>query len=512
MSRPAVLVIDVGTTRIKTALFDLSCRCIDGVSQAHESGELGSAVRRTGRWLRIISECNGTLLPRNPDWRIVGVGVTGFMHSVSALTEDGTRLPLDLGDGDPRTCYQEMLDRFGGAADIYRRTGGRLDVTSVPPQLLAWRDHDPSAFSRIATLLPVKDFVRYCLTGEVATDEIDACGTLLYDVHRRRWDTELLSHCGLALHNLPPVAHCTERAGRVTPRASAEFGVPAGIPVAIGGGDDIEILGTGARAPGHLCEHVGSTGSLLLPLRTALSDPACRLELSPAVTRGEWVLAGPCSNVTRVLDWFLRSSAYSSSGRTDWGRVLSDLQNAMSSLDGERPLFLPYLHGERAPIWDPDVTGTWIGLRSRHTLADLLLSVVEGISFSLRSVLEAYIDLGMKVTVVHSSGGFNELDTRRLRASLYRAPVRLVRDTDPTSFAIAALTLCAIDALGNPLDALSSLQFEEDVEPVPQWQDMLEERFARFSDLTGRVSRAAAVPGRDAGLQETPGRPSSVSM
>jgi sugar (pentulose or hexulose) kinase len=219
-------------------------------------------------------------------------------------------------------------------------------------------------------------------------------------------------------------------------------------------------------------------------LATKKTDPARRLELYPTVVQGDWVLGGPCSNVSRALDWFLISSGYGCSGAISWERVRTELAKGFAEVTSDRPFFLPYLHGERAPLWNPDLRAGWVGLRNAHTASDLLLSAVEGICFSLRNVLETYADLGLEIGLVCSSGGFNQLGAQRLRATIYGKPIRIVNGSDPTSFATCALTLCSIGELRDPRQAVEWLEYEPDIEPEPAWQDSLDTRFSSFVEFT----------------------------
>ena len=194
MTKPAVLVIDVGTTVIKTGLFDFTCRSVDRVSCPNNTSGVDLADAAERLWAT-VRESVLPLAKNNPDHRVSAVGLTGFMHSVIALDKGGRVLPFVAREGPTRQFFDGMMHHFG-VESIYQKTGSRLDVTSVPPQVLAWREHDPTQFEKVTSLLPVKDYLRYRLTGQTATDEIDACGTMLYDLHRRRWDPELLRYCG----------------------------------------------------------------------------------------------------------------------------------------------------------------------------------------------------------------------------------------------------------------------------------------------------------------------------
>jgi xylulokinase len=482
MTKPSILVIDVGTTVAKISLFDFTCRPVGCFSRPHAAVGMEVAAVAESLW-NLLTESVPALLRSNPGWRVAGVGLTGFMHEVIPLDRRGAVPSLTSAASAVRSCFDAMV-RDIGVERIFETTGSRLDVTSVPPQLLAWRKVHPSEFGQVSTVLPVKDFVRYRLTGQLATDEIDACGTMLFDVYRRRWDPELATYCGLKFDVLPPVLRGTDRAGEITREAAEALGIPEGTPVAVGGGDDIELIGSGARTPEQVCEHVGSTGSFLMPALTPRTDPTHRLELYPAAVRNEWVLGGSCSNVSRALDWFLASSVYARDGTIAWETLGAELAASLATLHFDRPFFLPYVFGERAPLWNPDLSAQWRGLRSSHCPSDLLISAVEGICFSLRNILEAYKDMGLKIDMIYSSGGFNRLGAQRLRASVYGKAIRRVRGVDPTSFAASAITLCSLGQLHEPSDATEWLEFEPDIEPKPAWQSPLEDRFNRFLEYT----------------------------
>jgi len=485
MKQPSILVIDIGTTLIKVSLFDFRCRLVDKVCGRQNEFSHETPFDAEACW-REVATCSRQLAARNPACRIVVVGVTGFMHSVVALDRMGRPLPILVPAATVRECFEHMLTEIHFER-IYEVTGSRLDTTSVPPWLMAFRRRSPNTFSEITAILPVKDFIRHRLTSEMATDEIDACGTMLYSVHHRRWDADLISYCGLREGMLPPILHCTSRGGTVTPAVAEALHIPAGIPVSVGGGDDIEIIGCGALGDQAICEHVGSTGSFLMHTQTASPDPKFRLELYPAVDAGKWVLGGSCSNVTRALDWFLKHSVYTRDGGVDWNRVQGDLPVALGRLDSDRPLFLPYVHGERAPFWNPDLTAKWLWLRNCHTSADLLLSVIEGVCFSLRSIFDVYKELGIQIDSICSSGGLNDIDAARLRATVYGTTIRQLKCADPTSFAAAAIALCSIGELSDPQEAAAWLEFEPEIEPMPEWEALLDQRFELFSEATAEM-------------------------
>jgi xylulokinase len=401
------------------------------------------------------------------------------MHAVIALDGAGEPLRFHPYPEKVDANFDALIDRFG-VRELYALTGSRMDPTSVPPHIATWREIDPASFAQVKMILPVKDFLRYRLTGIFATDPIDAGGTMLFALHRKCWDPALLDWCGLDASHVPPVLSCTAVAGSLTAAAAEALQLTAGIPVSVGGGDDIEILGCGARGPNELCEHIGTTGSFLVPALALCEDLRMRLEQYPGINPGEWITGASCSNVARAFNWFLESSSYSCNGSIDWQRVQSDLSAGLQRLDASAPLFLPYLSGERAPLWQPKLCATWVGLRSSHGQPELLASAVEGICFSLRSLFDSFAPLGLQIETIFSSGGLNRLDTLELRASIYARPMRLVIDADPTSYAAAAVALASIGELADPWEASEWLQCSPAIEPNRQWQPLLEERYQRF--------------------------------
>jgi len=136
-------VIDVGTTVTKTALFDFMCRCVDRISCPHHTAGVDPAAAAERLW-GTVRKSVLPLAKNNPDYRVAAVGLTGFMHSVIALDQGGKVLPFVAAGGRARQFFDQMVDRFS-VEGIYQRTGGRLDVTSVPPQVLAWREHSLAA-------------------------------------------------------------------------------------------------------------------------------------------------------------------------------------------------------------------------------------------------------------------------------------------------------------------------------------------------------------------------------
>jgi xylulokinase len=191
MPSPAVLTIDVGNSYLKVTLFDTACRHIDHVSAPTPCGEENLA-ETAEKWWGVTCHCSRVLTGRNPQYQTAVIGATGYMHALVAVDCHGTPIAFPSRPKGGRANLDQMIDSFD-VRRIYGITGSRLDVTSVPPTILTWREWSPQLFSKVSMLLPVKEFIRFRLTDQFATDHIDACGTMLYDLRHRRWSRDLLS-------------------------------------------------------------------------------------------------------------------------------------------------------------------------------------------------------------------------------------------------------------------------------------------------------------------------------
>lgn len=412
-----LLTLDLGTTSLKAALW------ADGRLVAERAAAL--TLRTTGLlaeqdagewWSRAVALVR-ELAPRQVD----GIGVTAQMHAVVPVDSAGHPLapvPVVM-DRRAQAEVAELLASPGWQS-IHALTGGRLDVTCVLPKLrhltrgaagAIWRD--------AAWLLPPKDYLRFRLTGEAATDPIDAAGSLLWNIRTGHWEQTLIEQAGIRATQLPPVRPTLSLAGRLTSVAAQALGLTAGIPVVTGGGDDIETLGAGVLDPGDFFEHCGSTGSIYLATDRCIFDFTGAVETYPDVLPGRWLMGASTTTAGSALAWARRILAL------DPALFPPEAPPTPTETPGEM-LFLPFLAGERGPWWNAALTGSWLGLRPEHTAADLHRAAVEGVFFSLHSLLASLLPHAPRPDgAVHTSGPLG-LDPHgaQPRADLYGRTVR----------------------------------------------------------------------------------------
>ncbi len=268
------------------------------------------------------------------------------------------------------------------------------------PKLLWVRDHEPENFARVRKMLLPKDYVRFRLTGEFATEVSDASGTAMFDVVNRRWSFEMMDGLGLDRAILPACHESSEISATISAAAAEATGLAAGTPVVGGGGDQAaSAVGNGIVEPGIVSCTLGTSGVVFAHMEKVAYDPAGRVHTFCHAVRGKWHVMGVTQGAGLSLQWFRNHLAPG----TDYDALMEE---AAQSPAGAQGLFwLPYLMGERTPHLDAAARGGWIGLTASHTRADLIRALIEGVSYSQRDCLDIIEELGVTVSSVRASGG-----------------------------------------------------------------------------------------------------------
>ncbi len=363
------------------------------------------------------------------------VGLTGQMHGLVILDDAGAVLRPSILWNDQRTHAEcDEIRELIGRKRLITLTGNDALTGFTAPKLLWVRNNEPAIYDRIAHVLLPKDYVRYRLTGEFATDKAGASGTLLLDLAARDWSPEMLNTLDFPAEWFPLTHEGPDVTGTLTVDAASALGLNAGTPVVAGGGDQsANGVGVGAVAPGIAAISVGTSGVVFAAADRPVIQPEGRLHAFCHAVPGTWHLMGVMLSAAGSFRWFRDAIA------PDW--TYADLDEAAASAPpGSNGLvFLPYLTGERTPYPDPLARGAFVGLTIRHGLGHLARSVMEGVAFGLRDSVElmaSEIELG-EVRV--SGGGAASEVWVRIIADVIGRPVRLVETSESASHGAALL-------------------------------------------------------------------------
>ncbi len=335
---------------------------------------------------------------------IAGIGLTGQMHGAVFLDTDHRVIRPALLWNDQRTAAEcdEITARVG-ATSLIEITGNPALTGFQAPKILWLRNHEPGPYARVARVLLPKDYIRLLLTGVAATDASDAAGTLLLDLRRRDWSDTLLNALDIPREWLPHVAEGPEVTGGLLPHVAATLGLPVGLPVIAGGGDNAAAaVGTGIVRAGVISSSIGTSGVLFAHTDEITIDPQGRLHTFCHAVPHHYHLMAVTLSAGGSFQWF-RNLLRTIHPDLSYDDLIPLAREAPVGSEGL--LFLPYLSGERTPHLDPLARGAFIGLTTRHTLAHMARAVIEGVVFSLRDGLEVMRNLGVAVEEVRTTGG-----------------------------------------------------------------------------------------------------------
>jgi xylulokinase len=497
---PTFLGVDVGTSGVKAILVD---RAGDVLASAVTPLQLstphpGWAEQEPDAWWNATAAAIRTVLAARPGDNPAAVGVSGQMHSSVFLDKHGEviRPALLWCDGRTTAECREITDRVGGEPRLRDLASNPALEGFTLPKILWLRRHEPEAFARLATVLLPKDFIRFKLTGELATEPSDASATLMYDTARLRWSTEILDAVELPHTIVPTVGGSSEVLGRLTVEAAGTTGLRPGTPVVGGGADNAcGAAGVGVIAPGEAVASWGTSGTVLAPMAEPRVDPTLRAHTFCHVVPGVWYLMGVVLSAGGAFAWYRDQLArdLASTGEAN-ERLNAEAMAIAPGADGVT--FLPYLQGERTPHRDAAARGAILGLSLAHSRAHVTRAVVEGVCFALRDSVTILRELG--VTTNHmllTGGGARVPFLRRLQSEVFGLPVCTVNREEGPAYGAGLLAAVGAGAFPNLTAAVAATLRRAAVEhPAPGAHAAYDEPYRRF-----RESFHAAHPGADSG-------------
>lgn len=424
----ALLGIDIGTSGCKALLIDAN-----GAVLASRTETYGLSQPRPGwteqdpqLWVDGARKAVANVVASKPGIEIAAIGLSGQMHGLTPLDAQHKVLRPALLWNDQRNGEEcaEITERAGGLDGLLARTNNRMLVGYTGGKIIWMRNHERDLFGRMKHVLNPKDYLRFMLTGEKATEVSDASGTGLFDTRDRKWAEGLLDILEIDSALLPPCHESHVITGRVSKSGSELFGLPRGIPVAGGGGDSvIQTIGSGVIAPGELQTTIGTAGILAVALDEPVANPDGRLQVFCNVAPDKWHCMGVSLNAGGAMEWLCSVIGGFSDGVPPTAASLSAL--ADKAPPGARGLFfLPYLNGERCPHPDPLARGAFVGLTARHAAPDIARSLMEGVTHSLFDIysLMEQVGIGRKV-IKASGGGARSALWRQMQADLFGCDV-----------------------------------------------------------------------------------------
>ena len=479
--------IDVGTTGTRAVAIDERGVVVDARTAEHRllTPRPQWTEQDPAEWWRATRDVLSAVAAscREASGEVVGIGLTGQMHGSVFLDGEREVIRPALLWNDQRTGRQcDDITQRVGSERIVEITGNPALTGFQAPKVLWLRDEEPANFARVAHVLLPKDYVRYRLAHELATDASDAAGTLFLDLRKRTWSSEVLDALDVPAEWLPPVFESPEPTGSIASEVAAELGLPSGVPVAAGGGDNAAAaIGTAVTGDGLMSSSIGTSGVLFAHAEECAVDPSGRIHAFAHSVPGRYCLL---------------AVTLSAGGSLRWWRDLTGLgydelvaEAAAVPPGSEGLVFLPYLTGERTPHLDPRATGGFVGLTARHTRGHMTRALMEGVLFSLRDGIELMRGLDVRPTQIRAIGGGASSELwLQLQADIYGAAVHRLAIEEGAAYGAGLLGHVAAGTFADVNEATAVVRTLEQVtEPDPKRVQVYEETYAVYRSLYGTL-------------------------
>jgi len=450
---PKLLGIDVGTSGCKALLIDETGRVLRSASAEYPLSvpQPMWSEQDPADWWQGVQSCLAQIGEPNPD----AIGLTGQMHGAVFLDENDDVIRPAILWNDQRTSAECAEIDAAVGPDRVREITRNPPLTGFQLPKIVWlRNHEPANFARVRSVLLPKDYIRFKLTGEKATEVSDASGTGIFDVARRQWSNEMMATLGLDPSLFPPCVESKE----ITGRTIGVDGLAAGIPVVGGGGDQAAgAVGTGAVRRGVISVSLGTSGVVFTAIDAPNYDSGGAAHTF-CHANGGWHAMGVMLSCGGALRWY-RDTFGAGSG---YDRIADEASAVAPGADGLT--FLPYLTGERTPHNDPFARAAWAGATLAHTRGHFARALFEGISFGLRDGFNLLRGLGATSNQVRiTSGGAKSAFWVQMLADMFRTPcVTLESDEGPAMGAavLAGVGIGVWDDVGAACDQVVTIKNE----------------------------------------------------
>ncbi len=491
-----LLGIDLGTSSVKAALVQQDGRCLAVSSQPYaiSTPQSGWAEQDPEGWVQAACRATRMALAASgarPE-QVAAVSLSGQMHGVVCLDAHGSVLRPAIIWADQRSFHevQEVIATVGRER-LAAWTDNPVDTGFMLPTWLWLRRHEPEVADNTVQLLLPKDFVRFRLTGELATEPSDAGSTALFSPAVGKWSVPVMDAFGIAPALLPPVLPSVAIAGHLQAGAAAEMGLMAHTPVITGGGDQAcQALGNGILVSGDISCTIGTGGQLLAPVTVPVPDAGLRLHLYNHVVPGLWYRMGAILAAGLSLTW-LRDSLFAGAPHqqlADWAGEAPPCAQGL--------FFLPYLAGERTPHMDPHARASFVGLTVRHRREHVVRAVMEGVVFALRQALDLMTTLGVSGRrIIASGGGVQHPLWLQLQADIFDQPVHRTETVEAAAVGAAMLAGIGIGLYRDADDAVRQVVHWQDAitHPDPARAERYQDSYAIYQRLYPSLAATSAV-------------------
>lgn len=445
-----LLGIDIGTSGTKTVLFDEM-----GNTIASSVGEYPLYQPNIGWaeqdpedwWMATYTTIKEVIYKSGIDVsEIKGVGLSGQMHGAVLLDKDYKVLRKSIIWCDQRSSVEcDQITSIIGKERLIEITANPALTGFTASKILWVKNNEPEVYAKVTKILLPKDYIRFRLTGEFATEVSDASGMQLMDIPGRKWSDEVLNKLGIEKSMLGKLYESQEVTGKVNKEASSLTGLKEGTIVVGGAGDQAAgAIGNGIVKSGVVSSTIGTSGVVFAFSENVSIDPKGRVHTFCHAVPNTWHIMGVTQGAGLSLKWFRDNFCIEEKRTAELMGVdpymLMDKEAERVAAGCSGLIYLPYLMGERTPHLDPNAKGVFFGLSAKHEKPDMVRAVMEGVVYSLKDCLEIIKEMGVNVSEVRASGGGGKSPLwRQMQADVFGTEITTINSSEGPALGVAIL-------------------------------------------------------------------------
>jgi gluconokinase len=484
-----VIGIDIGTTSTKAVAFTANGEVSGsaGVSYPVFTDAGGRHELDPDQLLEaVLSVLREVIAERAGEEAPVAVSFSCAMHSLILVDNHGDPLTRALTWADSRSeAYAAALKGSEAGRRIYRHTGTPIHAMSPLCKLLWLKEQEPELFRQAARFISIKEYIWWKLFGKYQIDYSIASATGLFDIRQLDWYPESLELAGIHASELSEPVSSTHRESELLPVWEV-LGLPKGLPFIIGGSDGcLANLGTGAVRPGATALTIGTSGAVRMAVSKPEYDPQERI-FSYILTEDLYICGGATNNGGNVIQWYADLVLGGNPDEAALQQLVASADSVPAGCEGL--VFLPYLLGERAPIWDAEAKGIFFGVRSIHDQRYFMRAVLEGVSNCLRQVGASLEETIGPIEQIYASGGFTRNKSwLQLIADVFLKKVCVTALADASAIGAAMMGWYALGEFSGLHEAAALAKVVAVYEPDAARHATYRENYKIFTELYSRL-------------------------
>jgi gluconokinase len=491
--KPYTIGIDLGTGSAKAIAVNYAGEVIDTVQAPYPTLHPQPGYHEQDpeliwqAFMKCISRITGQL-KKSPD----AVALSSAMHSVIPVDKNGHALMNMIIWADHRSAsVATKILQSSSAEMIYEQTGTPIHAMAPLCKIQWLKDHEPDLFKRTFKFISIKEYIWYKLFRRFEVDYSIASATGLMDIEKLTWNENALDLACIKTDQLSNLVNAHYKATCSDGNLCKEMGIMGGTPFFIGASDGgLANVGSFATEEGFMALTIGTSGAVRVTRKAPMLNFKA-MTFNYRLDDTTYICGGPTNNGGIILKWYAENfSGNKLDTANDYTLLFKTLTKSKPGAEGL--IFLPYILGERAPIWNSDACGVFFGMRGYHTQSHFTRAVIEGISIALYDIAHSMMDSGLSIKQIHVSGGFVHSEQwLQILANIFGKKICLINTADASAVGAAYL---AMNSLGL-IDDYNQLKPKEITEFLPQQEYLAtyQQLFGRFRDLYHSVAEHMTV-------------------